>query len=314
MELFNVHKKIKNKTIINDISFESKRGEILGLLGPNGAGKTTIIKMMVGLSKITSGDIHIAGQSIKTNKIEALKKIGAVVETPTHYDYMSGYQNLQYFSKLHKNVSIDRINEVVSIMKLDEAIHNKVTTYSLGMKQRLGLAQSVLHEPVVLILDEPTNGLDPLGIKDLRKYIKELSTKMNVSVIVSSHLLSEMELLCDRIVIMQKGKIIQDRSIRKDSFEIDSMDITSLDFYVSDANKSVEILNEKISNVKFQIKSNSNFSGNLNNEEVSIVVKELVYNDVNIFRIINSNSTLEEDFVDMITKNGELSNDLVSIK
>lgn len=315
VELFNVRKKIKNKTIINDISFESKRGEILGLLGPNGAGKTTIIKMMVGLSKITSGDIHIAGQSIKTNKIEALKKIGAVVETPTHYDYMSGYQNLQYFSKLHKNVSVDRINEVVSIMKLDEAIHNKVTTYSLGMKQRLGLAQSVLHKPVVLILDEPTNGLDPMGIKDLRNYIKELSTKMNVSVIVSSHLLSEMELLCDRIVIMQKGEIIQDRNIRKnDSFEIDNLDVTLLDFYVSDANKSVEVLEKKISNGNFLIKSNNNFSGNLNNEEVSIVVKELVYNDVNIFRIINSKSTLEEDFVDMITKNGELSNDLISIK
>jgi ABC-2 type transport system ATP-binding protein len=213
-QLIHVTKKIKNRYLVNDLTFDIPAGEVFGFLGPNGAGKTTTIRMMVGLIKISQGDILIKGQSIKKNFKHAIQNIGAIVENPDLYKYLSGYQNLLYYARMVPGISKTRINEIIEIVGLKERIYDKVNTYSLGMRQRLGIAQALLHEPSLLILDEPTNGLDPAGIHELRNYLKRLAHEEGVAVLVSSHLLSEMELMCDRVGVLQNGKLVSVQRIQ----------------------------------------------------------------------------------------------------
>jgi len=204
---------IGKRTIVSDISIELKKGEIFGFLGPNGAGKSTTIKMIVGLSKITEGNIYVGGCSVKEDFKGAMRNIGCIVENPDMYKYMSGLDNLKIFAKIYKGVDEARINEVVKIVDLERAIKDKVKTYSLGMKQRLGIAQALLHSPKILILDEPTNGLDPAGIKDMRELLRKLSSETGLTVLVSSHILGEMQQMCDRVGIIHKGRIITIKSV-----------------------------------------------------------------------------------------------------
>ena len=206
-------KVIGKRTIVSDISIDLKEGEIFGFLGPNGAGKSTTIKMIVGLSKITEGSIYVGGCSVKEDFKGAMRNIGCIVENPDMYKYMSGLDNLKIFAKIYKGVDEARINEVVKIVDLERAIKDKVKTYSLGMKQRLGIAQALLHSPKLLILDEPTNGLDPAGIKDMRELLRKLSSETGLTVLVSSHILGEMQQMCDRVGIINKGKIITVKSV-----------------------------------------------------------------------------------------------------
>ncbi|KIL39447.1 bacitracin ABC transporter ATP-binding protein [Gordoniibacillus kamchatkensis] len=213
VQLRGVTKRIGFKTIIDRISFDVPRGEVFGLLGPNGAGKTTTIRMMVGLMSITEGEIIIEGRSIRTHFEQAIRRVGAIVENPEMYKFLSGYRNLVHFARMTPGVSEARIREVISLVGLENRIDEKVRTYSLGMRQRLGVAQALLHKPSLLILDEPTNGLDPAGIRELRDHLRRLAREEGISVIVSSHLLSEMELMCDRIAVMQTGKLIDVRHI-----------------------------------------------------------------------------------------------------
>ena len=209
----NLKKIIGKRTIVSEISMELKAGEIFGFLGPNGAGKSTTIKMIVGLSKITEGDIFVNGISVKKNFKGAMMTIGCIVENPDMYKYMSGIDNLRVFAKMYKGVDDARINEVVKIVDLEKAIKDKVKTYSLGMKQRLGIAQALLHSPKLLILDEPTNGLDPAGIKDMRNLLKKLAKETGLTVLISSHILGEMQQICDRVCIINKGKIITVKTV-----------------------------------------------------------------------------------------------------
>ncbi|MGG0259415.1 ABC transporter ATP-binding protein [Bacillus mycoides] len=201
-------KVIGKKTLVEDISFDVKQGEVFGFLGPNGAGKTTTIRMLVGLIKATEGAISIGGYSIKENFREAMRQIGSIVENPELYTYLTGWENLKQFARMLGDISDERIIEIVKMVHLDERIHDKVKTYSLGMKQRLGIAQALLGNPKLLILDEPTNGLDPAGIRELREFIHKLVKEENMSVFISSHLLSEVQLICDRVAIIHKGKMI----------------------------------------------------------------------------------------------------------
>ncbi|MGL5348877.1 MAG: ABC transporter ATP-binding protein, partial [Peptostreptococcaceae bacterium] len=196
LELRNVSKIMGKKTLVEDVSFTINRGEIFGFLGPNGAGKTTTIKMITGLYKISKGEIYIDGYSIKKDFEKALSGVGGIIENPEMYGNLTGMDNLKIYARMHGNVSEDRIDEVVKLVKLGNRINDKVSKYSLGMRQRLGVAQALLHRPKLLILDEPTNGLDPMGIKELRETLRELSNKEGLAVMVSSHLLSEMELMC----------------------------------------------------------------------------------------------------------------------
>jgi ABC-2 type transport system ATP-binding protein len=203
----NVKKSIRGKSIIKGISFDVREGEIFGFLGPNGSGKTTTIRMLVDLIQPTEGAIRICGYNVHTQHDEALQYVGCIVENPELYPYLTGWENLEHFARMLPNVDAARIGEVVDIVGMDQRIHDKVRTYSLGMRQRLGIAQALLGRPKLLILDEPTNGLDPQGIKEMREFIRRLA-EGGLSLFVSSHLLSEIQQMCDRVAIISHGEVL----------------------------------------------------------------------------------------------------------
>lgn len=207
LDVNNLSKKFKNFTAVDNISFQLHSGEILGFLGPNGAGKTTTIKMITGLVKSNSGSITINGYDINKDFEDAMSNVGAIVETPHLYETMTGYENIKFFSNLCKNATKEHIEECIKLSGLKNRLNDKVKNYSLGMKQRLGLTITLLNNPKLLILDEPTNGLDPIGIKVLREFLKDLAHNKNLSILVSSHILTEMELLCDKVLIITNGKM-----------------------------------------------------------------------------------------------------------
>ena len=211
----NVTKVINKKSIVKDISFSINEGEILGFLGPNGAGKSTTLRMIVGLSKPTSGKIEICGHSITKNYIKAMSNIGSIIEGPDLYNYMSGMDNMKMLASMNKGVGEKDIYDIVELVGLKNRINDKVNTYSLGMKQRLGLAQALINNPKLLILDEPTNGLDPAGINEFRNIVKTLAKEKNISVLVSSHLMSEIELMCDKVSIIKNGAILKNGNVKE---------------------------------------------------------------------------------------------------
>ncbi|MGG4034852.1 ABC transporter ATP-binding protein [Paenibacillus cisolokensis] len=202
-----LRKKIRGKWIIHDVTFDVRAGEIFGFLGPNGSGKTTTIRMLVNLIRPTEGEILICGDNVVRHPELALRHVGCIVENPEMYDYMTGWENLEHFARMVKGIDAARIREVADIVGLEDRIFDKVKTYSLGMRQRLGIAQALLGRPKLLILDEPTNGLDPKGIKELRAFVRMLADN-GLSLFISSHLLSEIQLMCDRVAIINKGRVL----------------------------------------------------------------------------------------------------------
>lgn len=213
--LKNVSKTFGKRKVVDHITMETYTGEVFGFLGPNGAGKTTTIKMLVGLIDFDEGQISICGFDVRKNFEKAMANVGGIVENPELYKYMTGLQNLRQYARMRKGVTEERIREVIELVGLSNRINEKVSKYSLGMRQRLGVAQSLLHHPKVLILDEPTNGLDPAGIRQLRDILRNLAHKENICVLVSSHLMSEMQLMCDRVGIIVKGKLVQVTSVEE---------------------------------------------------------------------------------------------------
>ncbi|EZH65376.1 ABC transporter ATP-binding protein [Bacillaceae bacterium JMAK1] len=210
----------KGRKVINDLSFSLDRGLIYGFLGPNGSGKTMTIRLIVSLIKMDRGEIFIEGKDLNKNREEALQHIGAIVEDPDLYTYLSGRQNLEHFARMsQKPIREERIEEVIDLVELTSRIDDKVKTYSLGMKQRLGIAVSILHEPSVLILDEPTNGLDPNGMKELRYYLRRLAKQDGVTLLVSSHQLREVEVLCDRAIVIKNGQAVDEFDLRSSATE-----------------------------------------------------------------------------------------------
>src|SRR6476620_2826922 len=208
-----LRKRIGRKEIIKGLNFELREGEVFGFLGPNGAGKTTTIRMLTGLIKPTAGAIAICGFDVRKEFTKAMQYLGCIVENPELYPFLSGWDNLVHFANMLPSVTEKEIKETAAFVGLDKRIHDKVKTYSLGMRQRLGIAQALLNRPKILILDEPTNGLDPAGIQEMRQFIRNLAEKEGLSVLVSSHLLSEIQLLCDRVAIISKGTIIRIDSV-----------------------------------------------------------------------------------------------------
>jgi ABC-2 type transport system ATP-binding protein len=299
VELKNVTKVIKGRTIIDNISFQVNKGEVFGFLGPNGAGKTTTIRMMVGLMGITSGDITIAGASIQKNYVEAVSHIGAIVENPEMYKFMSGYDNLVHFARMFKGISKAKINEVVELVGLIERIDDKVKTYSLGMRQRLGLAQCLLHDPEVLILDEPTNGLDPAGIREIRDYLRLLAREKNMAVIVSSHLLSEMEMMCDRIGIIQNGCLVDLQLVEEFVHGEESI----YEFEVIPSEKAISVLKASYPDRRITT-SRKGITAQINKDEIPGLVKTLVEVDIQIFAIKEVTKTLEDRFLEVTADKG----------
>ena len=205
----NLHKSFRKKEILKNVSLEVCSGDILGFIGPNGAGKTTTIKLILGLQKIDSGKVIINGYDIQKDFEKAIAKVGAIIENPDLYMYMSGYDNLKLISNLYPNVDLKRIEEVIDLVGLRNRIDDKVSKYSLGMRQRLGVAQAILHKPNLLILDEPTNGLDPEGIKDLRELLIRLAKEEGMGILISSHNLAELESFCNKVSIIKNGSIME---------------------------------------------------------------------------------------------------------
>lgn len=283
-----LHKKFGKKEILKDVSIKVFEGDILGFIGPNGAGKTTTIKLILGLQSITQGKVLINGYNVEKDFTKAIEKVGAIVENPDLYMYMSGIENLKLIARMYKNVTKQRIEEVIKLVGLENRIKDKVSKYSLGMRQRLGIAQAILHKPNLLILDEPTNGLDPEGIKSMRELLVKLAKKENMAILISSHNLSELESFCNKVSIIQNGIIIETNEIDKVKktegnswYEIDIDSTQGIE----------EIFKEKIEKVdeyKFKI--------NIEKEQVPTVINKLIKSKKKIYEIKQMEISLEEAF------------------
>ncbi|MBR7553064.1 ABC transporter ATP-binding protein [Allobacillus sp. GCM10007491] len=295
LELTNVRKKIKNKEIIKDVNLTIRQGEVYGFIGPNGAGKTTTIRMIVGLMDLTDGEIKVLGKSIEKEYKDAARNLGAIVENPEMYPFMTGRQNLSHFARMYDDVPKGRVEEVITLVGLDQAIDEKVSKYSLGMRQRLGIAQAILHKPAVLILDEPTNGLDPAGIREIRDYIRRLAVEDNVAVMISSHLLSEIELMCDRIGIIKHGELITEQSVKEDSEEADQSEIK----VVLDVKETEEAIKVLASLELKAEKEGSQLVSLMTRETIPQVVNKLVESGVTIYGVTGVKPSLEDQFLEL---------------
>lgn len=287
VEIRNLNKTIKGKHIIKDLNLSFYPGQITGFLGPNGAGKTTTIRMMTGLMYPTQGEVIINGKSLATNYEEAIRQVGVIVENPEMYKYLSGYKNLLHFARMHKGVTKERIDEVIRQVGLEKRIHEKVKTYSLGMRQRLGLAQALLHRPKFLILDEPTNGLDPAGIREFRMYLRKIAEEENVAIMVSSHLLAEIELMVDRIAIIQNGELIDIRELQVEETSQYYVEVGQIE-------KLVQLIGEKTIT-----KQNDGYVIDLLKEDVPAFIRSLVEAEIDIYNIQPIQIRLEDQFIEM---------------
>lgn len=295
VQIKNVTKKIGKKVIIDNLTFDVRSGEVFGFLGPNGAGKTTTIKMLLGLMSITEGEMYIDGFNVEKDFEKAIAKVGGIIENPDLYKYLTGYQNLLHYFRMYPDIKKERIDEVIKIVGLEKRIHDKIKTYSLGMRQRLGVAQALLNSPKVLVLDEPTNGLDPAGIHELRNHLRTLAREENIAVIVSSHLLSEMELMCDRVGIIQNGKLVRIQDMKEMlEEELDSV-IALTVTPVEKAKAYLESLNSK-----YDPKINDNELEIIEStENIPKLVENLVAQGIKIYGVRKVQQSLEEKFLKM---------------
>ncbi|PHA00391.1 ABC transporter ATP-binding protein [Bacillus pseudomycoides] len=290
----NLKKVIKKKTLVENVSFDIQQGEVFGFLGPNGAGKTTTIRMLVGLIQATEGTVSIGGYDIKENFRGAMRQIGSIVENPELYTYLTGFENLKQFARMLGGISDERIIEIAKMVHLDERIHDKVKTYSLGMKQRLGIAQALLGNPKLLILDEPTNGLDPAGIRELREFVHTLVKEENMSVFISSHLLSEVQMICDRVAIINKGKVITVARVE----ELVKQASGRIEWIVTPLEKAKTLLEESGEVTELVIEE-GRLLCRMNQERVSFYNKKLVEYDVDVHSVKEIVFTLEDLFMEL---------------
>ena len=264
-------------------------GDILGFIGPNGAGKTTTIKLILGLQNITSGKVYINGYDIEENFKKAIENVGTIVESPDLYMYMSGYENLKLVANLYKNVDKKRIDEIVKLVGLENRIKDKVSKYSLGMRQRLGIAQAILHKPKLLILDEPTNGLDPEGIKEVKVLLKKLAEQENMAILISSHNLAELDTFCNKISNIKNGEIEETNDI--DTFKKDIKN----NCYILEVEDSSVI--GSIIDYKMDILTETEVRVYIEKEKVPLLIKELVLRNIKIYNVSEENLSLEDAFL-----------------
>lgn len=301
LSLKKVNKKIGKKHIIKDLSFDVYPGEVFGFLGPNGAGKTTTIRMIVGLTNITSGEILVNGNSISKNYKKAIENIGAIVENPELYPYLSARKNLIHFARMSNNVTKEDIQHRLELVNLEHVKDEKVSRFSLGMKQRLGIAQAMLHNPKILILDEPTNGLDPAGIRQMRDYLRKVAKEEGIAILVSSHVLSEMELMCDRFAIIQKGELVQVEDVSNE----DQVDLANPHMIeVNDVEKAKKLLQNEYPDLTIEIQD-SIIRVKATKEQIGSIITYLTSNEIIVYQVIKEKQTLEDRFLQ--ATNGEVS-------
>ena len=300
LEIVGVSKSYKDRVILRNLNFEVYAGEIFGFIGPNGAGKSTLIRIICGLTPPTSGDVFICGKSIQNQFEAAISNVGAVVENGELYSYMTGRQNLQHYASLVTNVTKQDIERIISIVGLNNRIDDKVKTYSYGMRQRLSLAQALLNKPKLLILDEPTNGLDVNGIIELRQTLKLLAAKENMAIFISSHILAEMEQVCDTVAIFDRGNLLELRTL--DSLQKASNSTKKMQITVDYPNFAGKILSLKYG-VNVELAGKSIIIPYIP-ELTEQYVKALNQRDVTIYGVEIITKSLEDVYLDIIKKKG----------
>jgi ABC-type multidrug transport system ATPase subunit len=294
LEVKNLSKKFKNIQAVNNLSFTVNQGDVYGFLGQNGAGKSTTLRILLTLIKEDSGEINFFGKNLKKNRIEVLKQTGAVIERPDLYKYLSAYDNLSIFGKMSKvRISRKLIMDQLAMVGLEDRAHDKVKAYSQGMKQRLGIATALIHDPKLIILDEPTNGLDPQGIADMRRLIISLSKEMGKTVIVSSHLLNEIEQIANRMIIIHKGKKVVEGVVS----ELLDPGKTIVTFETTDNRLAVERLKETKWNGMSE-DADGFLRLQMNKVEIPLLVNTLSENGVGILSVQPRHS-LEDYFLSL---------------
>ncbi len=289
LKVENLSKKFGKKEVLKNVSFEINKGDILAFIGPNGAGKTTTIKCLLGLQKITKGKVTINGYDLKKNFVKAISKVGCLVEAPDVYMYLTGYENLIMQKNYYKNISEEEIMSIIKLVGLENRIYDKVSKYSLGMRERLGIAIALINNPNLLILDEPTNGLDPEGIKDLRELLLKLA-KNGVGILISSHNLSELESFCNKVCIISHGEILSVKSIQEikkideNKYIIKTDDTTKIKSYLSSSDQIID--NNYFEVIKDEI-------------DIAKFIKKLVLKDINIYEVKKEALSLEEAFINI---------------
>ncbi len=289
-------KHLGKRKILSDITLDVQEGEIFGFLGPNGSGKTTTIKLILGLLRMESGEISICGYDNVKEFEQAMRCVGGIIENPEMYKYLTGRQNLEQYLRMYPEIPHSRIDEVVKLVRLESRIDDKIAKYSLGMRQRLGIAQAVLHYPRLLILDEPTNGLDPAGIKELRDVLKKLSREQGVAVFVSSHMLSELQLMCDRVGIIDRGVTVGFRSLDAEGM-IEESDFSHYTLETPDNDKAIELLGSGVlcSGVKYD----GALCFDASHENVPDIMALLCREGVRVYGLTRQKKTLEDTFLEM---------------
>lgn len=300
IEVNGLTKKFGNLIAVDNLELNVFRGDVFGFLGPNGAGKSTTIRMLLSLIKPTSGTIKIFGLPLKSNRREILKKVGAIVEKPDFYLYLSAYKNLEILGKISgADISKKKIMEMLELVGLASRYKSKVKTFSHGMKQRLGIAQALLHDPELIILDEPTTGLDPQGMKEIRDLIVYLSKSKGKTIFLSSHILREVELIATRMIIINKGKTLVEGSV-EDLLNSSKVNVT---FEVDDIEKAVNVINLTTWKENIKSKEKNLITLEMNNNEIAALNKYLVENNVNVSAVIPVRSL--EDYFLKITEGSE---------
>ena len=289
LEVKGLNKHFGSKQILFDVSFDLEEGEILGFIGPNGAGKTTTIKLILGLQKIESGSVKINGFDVVKDFERAIARVGAIVESPDTYMYMSGRKNLELMADYYGDISKERIDEVIKLVGLENRINDKVSKYSLGMRQRLGIAAALLHRPNVLILDEPNNGLDPEGIKEVRDLLIKLAKKEKIGILISSHNLAELDNLVTNACIIQGGKILATSSIE----DLKKMKKTT---FVFDLDKTKGL--DKVIKNEYEIINDEMVKVFIDREDVPKLIESLLNKKYKVYEVRMLQLSLEDAFLE----------------
>lgn len=292
----NVSKVYKKQKVLNDVNISIEKGEIVGLVGPNGAGKTTLMKIITGLIPKYKGNVFIKGDNIKFKKIYKTKQIGCVIETPGFYPDLTGYENLLFFAEVSGLKDKKEIDNIIERLAIKDYVHKKAKKYSLGMKQRLGLAQAVLAYPPILMLDEPTNGLDPGIVPELRKFIKYMAKEKKTSVLISSHILSEIELMCDKVVFIQEGNILKVENLNKQSDEF---------LTVAFKSSKIEDLKKFFNNkrIGFKIVDSDTVNIKIKDNELENLTLEISENKIPLKGVYEMKESLEDKYLKTMGEN-----------
>lgn len=296
LSISNLTKEYGTKKVVNNVTFSVFAGQVFGFVGPNGAGKSTTIRMITGLTPITNGDVRICGYSIKHAYKKAISNVGGIIEMPQLYPYLSGMKNLKLFASFYNKSATRRIKQIVKLVGMENRINDKVSTYSLGMKQRLGIAQALLGKPKLLILDEPTNGLDPNGIVEMRHILRTLAEKENMAIIISSHNLAELEQMCDVIGLINNGKLIEHKTMQ----DIDTMlqSKQQVQLLCNYPNYAALLIKEKY-NLKCKVVGNS-IVLQIKERNIATIISYLMHKKIKIYGIKKIQKSLEELYFELL--------------